>query len=147
MSDPKHAYSQQEPSIPVLIERWQNVERVLTNLPPHEREKHWRMSTWGRTTPCGTIACAAGHCGMDPWFQSQGLRLEPVPEGADDVARFSGRWPGSILPEFFGDIGHNKIFADAWPRMVDTVIEEVRDHIAWLQKQQSQQDPAVGAKP
>jgi len=116
-----------------LIERWQNVERVLTNLPEHERRKHWRMSTWGRVTACGTIACAAGHCGMDKWFQSQGLTLQPAQDGEAN-ALFSGRDPTDILPEFFGEDGVRWIFSDGTGRSVDEVVEEVREHIRWLQK-------------
>lgn len=58
--------------------RWDNAERVLKNLPKHERQKHFDMNNWGVMTECGTVACAAGHCGMDPWFIKQGFKLKPA---------------------------------------------------------------------
>lgn len=58
-----------------LIERWEQTLRVLENLPEHERQAHFDMGTWARETKCGTVACIAGHCAMDPWFMERGMRL------------------------------------------------------------------------
>jgi hypothetical protein len=57
------------------IERWENVLRVLKGLTPHQRAHHWDMESWGYNTHCGTVACAAGHCGLDPWFRRRGFKL------------------------------------------------------------------------
>ena len=57
------------------LDRWNNAVRVLTALTPHERRKHFDMSNWGQKTACGTVACAAGFCGLDPWFRRRGLKL------------------------------------------------------------------------
>lgn len=118
-----------------LTERWQNVLRVLQALTPHQREKHWRMSTWGRTTDCGTVACAAGHCGLDRWFQSQGLTLEPRPLDSWEDPTFSGLVAYEILPKFFGEEGCEEIFYNGIPRSVEEVIGEVRAYIKALQSQ------------
>lgn len=58
------------------IERYLRCISVLKKLPKHAREKHWDMSVWGRQTGCGTVTCAAGTCGLDPWFIKRGLKLE-----------------------------------------------------------------------
>ena len=60
------------------LARWQSAERVLTGLPKHVREQHWGMEHWGVQTECGTVACAAGHCGLDPWFIKRGFKLLPI---------------------------------------------------------------------
>ena len=56
-----------------LIERWENGLRVLKAMDPHEREKHFNMALWGKKTDCGTLACAAGHMSLDPWFRRRGF--------------------------------------------------------------------------
>lgn len=59
------------------IERVENLLRVLRALTPHERKKHFDMGTWGAKTQCGTVACAAGWAGMDPWFKRRGFVMLP----------------------------------------------------------------------
>jgi hypothetical protein len=61
------------------IERWENAVRILKSLTPHQRKEHFDMSHWGAKTPCGTVACAAGHCGLDPWFRKRGFKMDFVP--------------------------------------------------------------------
>ncbi len=56
-----------------LIARWENALRVLKKMTPHERKKHFDMGTFGDQTPCGTVACLAGHCSLDPWFRRKGF--------------------------------------------------------------------------
>lgn len=105
-----------------LIERWANCERVLNNLPEHERRKHWDMSKWGVQTDCGTVACAAGHCGMDAWFRARGFKLD-----------FAGGDPEiSDVGEFFGIEGSRQIFFNAKRRPVEAVLEEVRAYLTEL---------------
>lgn len=75
MSEPLSEQEKVMPTKKQLIERWENCLRVLKALTPHERRKHWDMSWWGEKTDCGTVACAAGHCGLDPWFRRRGFQL------------------------------------------------------------------------
>lgn len=104
------------------IERWENVERVLKALTPHERRKHWDMSQWGIKTDCGTVACAAGHCAMDTWFKRRGLKPFWWIDGVMD-----------LHPEdFFGEDGSNDIFYNSTIRPVSKVIREVRAYIKRL---------------
>src|SRR5258708_4642058 len=107
-----------------LIERWDNVERVLVSMPEHERQRHWNMGTWGEVTDCGTVACAAGHCGLDPWFRERGFALE-----------FHGG-SAAIPPvdSFFGFEGTKRIFLNVSQRPVDTVIDEVRSYTQELRQ-------------
>lgn len=53
-------------------ERLLQVVRMLDELP---REKHLDMSQWYR---CGTVACALGWSGVDPWFTRRGFHLEAL---------------------------------------------------------------------
>jgi hypothetical protein len=107
-----------------LIERWQQAGRVLDALSPHERQNHWDMSTWGTKTDCGTVACAAGHCGLDAWFQARGFKMTPRNSGGADI---------SDVPQFFGFEGARAIFFNSAQRHVEQVLDEVRAHAAWLQ--------------
>jgi hypothetical protein len=106
------------------LARWENVLRVLRGLTPHERRKHWDMSYWGRPTECGTIACAAGHCALDPWFRKRGF-ASMLGEGTG--TEWLG-WEYFGPRDFFGH-GAQKIFHDCTPRSVGAVIKEVQRHI------------------
>lgn len=118
------------------VERWENVIRVLESLSPHEREKHWDMGDWVDLTECGTVACAAGHCGMDAWFQSQGFYLRfygvYVPFG-EDAEKYDG-WAAQMTDPsaFFGVIGADRIFYNTTARSVEVVLEEVKRYVAEL---------------
>ena len=113
------------------IERWEQCLRVLKNLSPHERRKHWDMRNWGRKTDCGTVACAAGHCGLDPWFRRRGFCL--IPEEMDDSRNASGYFKDEAGPiYFFGPDGTQEIFWNSDPRPVSQVIREVKAYIKEL---------------
>lgn len=114
------------------IERWQNALRVLEQMPQHEREHHFQMSTWGINTACGTIACAAGHCGLDPWFQERGFILRKC---TSCVSKCDQLVLSIEAEDFFDDVGANEIFYDGNTRTVEVVIEEIKTHIADLQSQ------------
>jgi hypothetical protein len=110
-----------------LIERWTHVDRVLTAMPEHERQHHWNMGTWGEINDCGTIACAAGHCGLDPWFRERGFALN-----------FKGGQSAiSNVPDFFGLEGSTRIFHNTTPRPVEAVTQEVHDYITELRQLQT----------
>ena len=108
-----------------LIEIWTNVERVLDAMPEHERQHHWDMSQWGEKTDCGTVACAAGHCGLDPWFNERGFKLVFDKHGESKI---------SDVPAFFGFTGANRIFFNPEKRPVEKVLAEVREYIDELRK-------------
>lgn len=127
------------------IVRWENVLRVLRGLSRHERKLHFDMGTWGEKTDCGTVACAAGHCGLDPWFRKQGLKydfeqLTPDPylvEAGKDEPAWDGNWAfdGHLeVEDFFGEVGTKNIFYDTNQRAAGKVINEVRRHITQLRK-------------
>jgi hypothetical protein len=125
------------------IERWENALRVLSSLTPHERRKHWNMSVFGEKTECGTVACAAGHCGLDPWFRRRGLQLNfeqlyPTTErfyavGQDHATSFE-----DYIDDFFGPEGSNEIFYNGLPRPVSAVIKEVKKYIKVLEEQEDE---------
>jgi hypothetical protein len=108
------------------IARWEHVDKVLENLSPHERRKHFNLGDWGSKTECGTVACVAGHCGLDPEFRRQGFRLDfefhKLSEGElsfyepDDPAhKLGGLWVmvgdlSNDAYQFFGDTGYRRIF-------------------------------------
>lgn len=107
------------------IERWTNVARVLEALPAHERLKHWNMGIWGEQNECGTVACAAGHCGLDEWFRARNFTLDFDDEGAAEI---------SDVNPFFGAEGSDRIFLNTTRRPVETVIDEVRGFVAELRR-------------
>lgn len=119
-----------DPTNAELIERWEQCLRVLEQMPEHEREKHWNMSEWGIQTDCGTVACAAGHCGMDPWFRERGFRMDFEKCDCGVVNCFETQI--SNVDEFFGEWGSHTIFCNPRKRSVETVIGEVKAHIARL---------------
>lgn len=133
-----------------LIERWKQVARVLGDLTPHEKRQHFDMATFGYKTVCGTVACALGHCGLDPWFRRRGFRMDMLDEPpygviSDDLI---GRGLEPLHPltkrcktlqwstspyEFFGNAGTREIFYNPSRRSVGAVIREVKAHIKALQ--------------
>jgi len=149
----------QDCTIKEKLDRWLNAERVLVKLPKHVRIKHWDMRHWGVVTECGTVCCAAGHCGLDPWFRKRGFKLKPVTlqelsigvyaEGTDyraetfvDLERDTaggiepgqGGFENDVRPgDFFGD-GADNIFGNPKTRTVNEVIKEIRTYIAKLKK-------------
>lgn len=112
------------------VARWENVLRVLQKLTPHERRRHWEMNTFGEKTECGTVACAAGHCGLDPWFRRRGFKLEFTSHNFDGEKFYEG----TIIraADFFGAEGADDIFHNATKRSVSKVIQEVKSHIKRL---------------
>lgn len=128
------------------LERWENALRVLRDMPRHERRKHWDMSLFGEKTDCGTVACAAGHCGLDPWFRRRGFQLNFEKVVYDDGSadyRIANRTDkkGPVddirfeedVDDFFGS-GAEYIFFNGLPRPVGKVILEIRHHIKALQE-------------
>ena len=105
------------------IERWQQVTRVLQNLSQHEKRHHFDMGIWGRKTDCGTVACAAGHCGLDSWFRRRGFALYLT--GRNRTRRFDPRG-------FFGEDGCFEIFLDTRQRPCSAVIKEIKAYIRQL---------------
>lgn len=109
-----------------FTERWENAERVLNAMPEHERLKHFDMGSWGYKNHCGTIACAAGQCGLDPWFRRRGFKLT--------FPKNSTRGVISEVPAFFGFEGAQRIFYNTTARSVETVLGEVREYVGELRK-------------
>ena len=130
------------------LARWTNVDRVLSAMPKHDRTKHWSMEFWGVKNECGTIGCAAGQCGLDPWFRRRGFKLVPAPlnEGQDPrdlMGGFEGfndgHQNGTIAVEsFFGSAGSASIFLNGDNRPVNQVIKEVRAYIKLLKAEHAE---------
>lgn len=98
------------------VQRWENVLRVLQEMTTHERRNHFDMNYWGRKTPCGTVGCAAGHCGLDPWFRRRGFKMDFM-EGGE----FNYYFSGASVPHFFGYSGYSSIFLDTVAGYISTV--------------------------
>jgi len=118
------------------IERWDHVVMVLKKLTPHQRRKHWNMSTWGEKTACGTIACAAGHCGLNSWFRRRGFKLDfNHVKWIDSLGLSQDYWNESLSTDpsdFFGNQGTSRIFYNDDPRPVSKVIRECETYIKEL---------------
>lgn len=138
-----------------LIERWEQVARVLEELPPHAKRRHFDMGTFGMETDCGTIACAAGHCSLDPWFRRRGFSAQLVGDKGDrDLEPTKGRTWSHMVERFFGvpDEAPSMYDDDEWPRYelltdgvnifydgrsrpVTVVVKEIRAYIQRLRKE------------
>lgn len=70
--------------LPEQIKRVEQLERVLNDMTPHERKRHFDMSSWGYQNACGTVGCAAGQAAFDPWFRRRGFKLELNGGATDD---------------------------------------------------------------
>jgi hypothetical protein len=91
------------------IERYRQLIRVMRGLSKHERERHFDMESWGRKTPCGTTMCAAGFCGVDPWFQERGFVFEPTYENSRNfVVRYRNDSSWYAIEAFFGVLPHER---------------------------------------
>lgn len=86
------------------VTRWKHAVRVLEEMGEHEITHHFDMNTWGEQTPCGTVGCAAGQCGLDPKIRKMGFKLN---------FSTTGRTEFSVLPgNFFGWDAYHDIFTD-----------------------------------
>jgi len=108
------------------VERWEQALRVLLGMDEHERTKHFDMSDWGHRTDCGTVACLAGHCSLDPWFRERGFHGE---FNAGGYLIFPSQRPIT----FFGERGNDKIFTGPFIKW-EHVVAAVREHIDYLKK-------------
>ena len=103
------------------VERWEGVERVMKKLTPHQRKKHFDMGTWGEETGCGTVACVAGHCGLDPSFRRQGFRMR--------VVGYGSRWEIYNPSEFFGMAGYDNIFTNRRVRTYENARAAISEYL------------------
>lgn len=125
------------------IERWEHAYSVLKKMSPHDRREHWDMGNWGVLTECGTVACAAGQCGLDPWFRKRGLKLQFVAwspetrkyEHSNKVSEDTSVKStfDSDVQSFFG-YGAENIFYNGTNRPVSVVMQEIKLHIRLLKK-------------
>lgn len=127
------------------IARWENAVRVLKNLTPIQRKKQWDMGFFGERTECGTVCCAAGRCGLDPWFRKRGLKLDFVLKSYDvqkddDSEETVKLWTMADgfaynVGTFFGD-GSEDIFYNDNSRSVNKVLKEIQAHLKNLRVNQ-----------
>ncbi len=69
--------------IPVYIERLEQAVRVMNALSEEDRA-NFDIHVIAKRGASGLRACIAGHCGLDPWFQAQGLMTYVVEEDSGD---------------------------------------------------------------
>jgi hypothetical protein len=130
-----------EPSARQLLERWQQAQRVLEEMSEYVIKNRFYMGSWGWRTECGTVACLAGHCGMDPWFRQRGFIFKPRPLGTGrgpPVWGLVNAFPAQLPRQFFGDRGTENVLlqTSAWH---EETLASVKREIAWLKW--------IGAKP
>jgi len=102
------------------IARWSHAVDVIKGLTKHEIEKHFVMATWGEKTDCGTVGCAAGHCGLDPKFRRQGFKMNFDKRhekyyDEDGVARFYTYYTVKLSTQvgsFFGHDAYHRVFVN-----------------------------------
>lgn len=77
------------------IERLQQLRRVVLEAPA----ERFHMLGWEDQAICGTVRCAVGWAGVDPWFTAQGFAIIlATPELTLEDDAFSG-W--GAVEEFF----------------------------------------------
>lgn len=116
--------------------RYQQLIRVMRGLSKHQRKKHFDMRHWGHRTSCGTTMCAAGFCGVDPWFKRQGFRFTANGSGFTIKYRDKSSW--DAIEEFFGlmkgerkeGYAIHRVFN--FPETVNEVIEAAKERVAEL---------------
>lgn len=84
------------------ILRASKLVETLEGLTLHEQLKHFDMSDWLYTNECGTVGCAAGQCGIRPWFRNRGFKIDLVPLDGDPLD-LQVRFPDLQSGDFFGD--------------------------------------------
>lgn len=73
---------------------------TLASMTLHEQRNHFDMSDWVYKNDCGTIACAAGQCAIQPWFRRRGFVFSIRDAG------FTNMYPNT----FFGDELYDQVF-------------------------------------
>lgn len=106
----------------------------MHGLSRHERAKHFNMGHWGQKTDCGTSACAAGFCGLDPWFRRRGFRLEVLDGICSEFMNLEYRehldW--EAVYHFFGEDGMYPHPVFEAPTSVGGVIKAAKKRIKAL---------------
>jgi hypothetical protein len=116
------------------IDRWEHVLKVLKGLTPHEKKSHFTMATWAEETDCGTVACAAGFCGFDEWFNKRGFQLIfSIKHNQYTTPAKSLDIPTYVI-DFFGAVGTRSIFFNTTPRPITEVIREVTSYTKALKE-------------
>lgn len=130
---PKTNYAKNPDLLCTHITRYRQLIRVLGNLPEHEATKHFDMQTWGRDTECGTVACAAGHAGLDAWFVEQGFHLWRG-MGGIYVPAYKNYSNWGAIEAFFGGVYEHRRSHDVFshPRDITGVIEAAHGRIHLL---------------
>lgn len=113
------------------IERYQQLIRVMRALTPHQRRHHLNMEHWGLKTSCGTVMCAAGFAGSDPWFTRRGFKLVwathplwPAGGGAGLLYREHRGW--DAINQFFGPDAEARAMSHPVFRTPDSVTEVIQ---------------------
>lgn len=125
------------------VERFQQAIRVMSDMTAERIENEFNMSTWGEKTACGTVACAAGWCAMDPWFNERGLMMAEI-ERTDSYSGetwvdFTFSKEGNAS-QFFGEAAVDAVFTRASfmvgaKNSVDThskVLQALKDHLDFV---------------
>lgn len=55
------------------VERLKQLRRVVAAVP----RRRFDLNIIARKSGCGTVGCAFGHAGLDPWFRRRGLCTTP----------------------------------------------------------------------
>ena len=107
----------------VYLERLQQAKRVLLSLSEQQRTANFDISIFAKRSDHGVIACIAGYCGLDPWFQERGF-VTTVGYELGDVSLPPDRFFGTarpFAPQFY-PTGKAATFNDA-VMALDSAIE------------------------
>jgi hypothetical protein len=80
------------------------------------------MTMFGQKTDCGTIACAAGHASLDPWFRKRGFTGEFDILGQLQPTRHR-EWADMIEDFFIGNTDEEFL---TWSTSEEQLYEELK---------------------
>jgi hypothetical protein len=92
-------------------ERLQQAKRVLKGLSEQQRATNFNIARFAVDSSDGVVACIAGFCGLDPWFQERGF-FTTVGETMGST---------SIMPEIFFGTGKPFYVSEYLPKTTVTV--------------------------
>jgi len=97
----------------VYRERLEQAKRVMEGLSEQQRLRNFNVGLYAIQSDEGVVACIAGHCGLDPWFQERGF-FTTVGRETGTVSVYPSEFFGTADPFFASNYGKSVVtFEDA----------------------------------
>ena len=104
-------------------ERLQQAKRVLEGLSEEQRENNFEINVFARQSARGIVACIAGYCGLDPWFQERDFVTRVGdPYSIGDVSIPLAEFFGTVTPFLACFYGTDRVTVERALRALDEAI-------------------------